>query len=257
MTPYKLKYSGEEIDDLLDTVNDIFDLIYPVGAIYISANSTNPGILFGGTWEQIQDTFLLAAGSTYSGGSTGGSATHTHTMEHTHTMDHTHTMAHTHTYAHTHTTPATTTGSHTLVEHEVPAHTHTRGTMNITGSTGYVSANVVWSSTAIGAFTGYTNAGGSITNVAQSGTGSRYQFNFDASKNWTGATSSYGGSGGHTHSQVATTTNSQSASTTSAASNATTSAASNATTSAASTSTTSSTSNLPPYLTVFVWKRTA
>lgn len=48
------------------------DKVYPVGAIYISANSTSPASLFGGTWEQIKDTFLLAAGSTYAGGSTGG-----------------------------------------------------------------------------------------------------------------------------------------------------------------------------------------
>lgn len=50
------------------------NMIYPVGSIYISVNSTSPASLFGGTWEQIQNRFLLAAGSSYTAGSTGGSA---------------------------------------------------------------------------------------------------------------------------------------------------------------------------------------
>ena len=49
---------------------------YPIGAIYISVNSTNPSTIFGGSWEQIKDRFLLACGSTYSNGSTGGEASH-------------------------------------------------------------------------------------------------------------------------------------------------------------------------------------
>lgn len=53
-----------------------FDDVYPVGSIYMSVNSANPSTLFGGTWQRIQDTFLLAAGSTYSPGDTGGSASH-------------------------------------------------------------------------------------------------------------------------------------------------------------------------------------
>lgn len=57
-----------------------FDQIYPVGSIYISVNSTTPGSLFGGTWERIQDRFLLASGTTYANGATGGSATHTLTV---------------------------------------------------------------------------------------------------------------------------------------------------------------------------------
>lgn len=66
----------------------IIDTIYPVGSIYMSVNSTNPGTIFGGTWEQIQDTFLLAAGQTYTAGATGGEAEHTLTQSemptHTH-----------------------------------------------------------------------------------------------------------------------------------------------------------------------------
>ena len=52
----------------------IVDLIYPVGSIYISVNSANPETLFGGTWQQIKDRFLLSAGDTYAAGNTGGSA---------------------------------------------------------------------------------------------------------------------------------------------------------------------------------------
>ena len=57
--------------------NPLLDLIHPVGSIYWSTNITSPETLFGGTWEQIKDTFILAAGDSYSAGSTGGEATHT------------------------------------------------------------------------------------------------------------------------------------------------------------------------------------
>ncbi len=56
------------------------DIIYPVGSVYISTNSTNPSTYYGGTWEQITDRFLLACGYTYANGSTGGEATHTLTV---------------------------------------------------------------------------------------------------------------------------------------------------------------------------------
>ena len=49
---------------------------YPVGSIYMSASSTNPGNIFGGTWSQITGRFLLACGGGYSAGTTGGEATH-------------------------------------------------------------------------------------------------------------------------------------------------------------------------------------
>lgn len=58
----------------------LFELVYPVGSIYMSANETSPATLFGGTWEQLKDRFLLGAGNTYSNGATGGEASHTLTV---------------------------------------------------------------------------------------------------------------------------------------------------------------------------------
>ena len=49
-------------------------IIYPVGSIYMSVNEVNPGTLFGGTWEQLKDRFLLGAGDNYENASTGGEA---------------------------------------------------------------------------------------------------------------------------------------------------------------------------------------
>lgn len=66
----------------------IFDLIYPVGSVYIAYNHTDPSTLFGGTWERIEDAFLWACGAEGTIGVTGGEQTHTLTVDempaHTH-----------------------------------------------------------------------------------------------------------------------------------------------------------------------------
>lgn len=59
----------------------VVDLIYPIGTIYMSVNSTSPATLFGGTWTQLQNRFLLGAGSSYTNGATGGAATVTLTTD--------------------------------------------------------------------------------------------------------------------------------------------------------------------------------
>lgn len=64
------------------------DSVYPVGSIYMSVNSTSPNTLFGGTWEQLKDKFLLGAGDTYSNGATGGEATHQLTIDEIPSHDH-------------------------------------------------------------------------------------------------------------------------------------------------------------------------
>ena len=67
-------------------VEHFLDLIYPVGAVYISVNDVYPGIVFGGTWQQIQGKFLLGASEDYELGSTGGSANAT-IVQHSHTIN--------------------------------------------------------------------------------------------------------------------------------------------------------------------------
>lgn len=51
--------------------------VYPVGSIYMSVNNVSPAILFGGTWESLENRFLIGAGDTYTVGATGGSTSHT------------------------------------------------------------------------------------------------------------------------------------------------------------------------------------
>ena len=70
------------------TVAAIRDLVYPVGSIYMSVNSTSPATLFGGTWVQLKDRFLLGAGDTYANGATGGEASHTLTINEMPSHDH-------------------------------------------------------------------------------------------------------------------------------------------------------------------------
>lgn len=43
---------------------------------WASDDPTSPASFIGGTWEQIKDCFILAAGDTYAAGSTGGEAKH-------------------------------------------------------------------------------------------------------------------------------------------------------------------------------------
>lgn len=68
----------------------LLDGVYPVGSLYLSVGSASPALLFGGIWERLKDRFLLAAGDTYSPGSTGGEAAHILTEQempsHTHSL---------------------------------------------------------------------------------------------------------------------------------------------------------------------------
>ena len=68
----------EELQSTKVNISALLNLIYPVGSIYFSVNNVSPQTFIGGTWEQIQDKFLLCSGSSYSAGSTGGEVSHTH-----------------------------------------------------------------------------------------------------------------------------------------------------------------------------------
>ncbi len=71
----------ELFSDIVET-NNVWAVAYPVGSIYMSTSSTSPATIFGGgTWEQIENRFLLAAGSEYEAGTTGGEAEHALELE--------------------------------------------------------------------------------------------------------------------------------------------------------------------------------
>lgn len=55
----------------------IIDALLPVGIYITLSEDTDPATLWGGTWERLEEgRTIIAAGSTYTAGSTGGEATH-------------------------------------------------------------------------------------------------------------------------------------------------------------------------------------
>lgn len=52
-------YLNNLLDDIHNNIDKILDKVYPIGSIYISNNSTNPSNLFGGKWEQIDETLEI------------------------------------------------------------------------------------------------------------------------------------------------------------------------------------------------------
>lgn len=69
----------------LNSGKNLFDYIYPVGSIYMSVNSTNPGALFGGTWVAWGLGRAPMGVSPYNAAfdtpeETGGTLTHKHSL---------------------------------------------------------------------------------------------------------------------------------------------------------------------------------
>lgn len=104
--------SVNAVFDILPVVTSMWDIIYPIGSIYMSVNDTNPAILFGGAWEQISNRFLLGAGSVAAGKTGGASSV---TLKTDNLPSHSHAVnSHTHSIAqHTHTASSASAGAHT------------------------------------------------------------------------------------------------------------------------------------------------
>jgi hypothetical protein len=73
--------AGRRLNEKIDkgiNKEQLLDMVYPIGSLYMSMNETNPSELFGGSWERIKDRFIYANGDTTTSGTLGGSTTHNH-----------------------------------------------------------------------------------------------------------------------------------------------------------------------------------
>lgn len=195
----------------------IIDMIYPVGSIYISANETSPSALFGGTWEQIKDKFLLSAGDTYGAGTTGGEAAVKLTAAQSGIPAHSHGLN-----SHTHSL-----GNHA---HSLNSHTHSLGghTHNVPNAQGYnANSSAVGRRRIASGSAAYTIASTSSSDMLYGATTAAASGNTGAASGNTGAAS------GNTGAASGNTANNTVAEASQAH------------------------NNMPPYLAVYVWKRTA
>ena len=130
---YKTTTVKAALDDLYGlTADDIWKKIYPIGSIYISVNSTSPATLFGGTWERFGNGKAIVGVDESDDdfktvALTGGSKTKTITVENL--PAHTHGVdINTNSTNHSHGTINTTSTNHshgTINTTNTGAHSHT------------------------------------------------------------------------------------------------------------------------------------
>lgn len=258
------KMVDEKLNYLYGQLQDTASKLYPVGSVYISFNSTNPQTLFGGTWTRLKDRMLMASGDSYAPNTTGGSATktigvtnlpaHNHTVNSAGTHNHTASTGAGGIHNHTASTGGAGSHNHTVTLANNGSHTHTRGSMNITGT---FFADNIGSAYNTGAFA-YTGSNVTPGIVDNDDAPSRV-IDFDASKTWTGSTSS---AGSHTHTATVSTVANHTHTVTvnNSTSHTHTVTVNNG---GSHTHTTNNTGGgtplniLPPYMTVYMWRRTA
>ena len=242
--------SAEHFNNIEDGIEEAFEkaqgnsdmwsyirnLVYPVGSIYMSVNNTNPGTLFGGTWVAWGsgrvpvgvDTSNVAFDSVEE---TGGNAdaivpSHSHTATFTGNA----VAGHTHTGpSHSHSINAqsiSVSGSGSGTANSAGSHTHAyfQVALNTFKESGSDTEHQGISSGS----TGYVGASGTHShNVTVSVTASGTLAAHDTNSAGTGAT---GSAGGHTPSGSV---------------------------SVASAGSSAANANLQPYITCYMWKRTA
>ena len=203
-------------------LNDFLLAVYPVGSIYMSVNDVNPGTLFGGTWVswgagRVPVSVDENDTKFNNAEQTGGAATHTLTANQI--------PGHTHTYA----KPNSATGSTTVsasstnaTEKNLPTHLQAFSDRVVTAVDQLAAATGAGVS-----LNGYSSTG---TVNAVTGINGAHTHTIGTSSTASGST---GGGNGHTHT-ISTTS-----------------------TASGSTGGGNAHNNLQPYITCYMWKRTA
>jgi hypothetical protein len=247
-TPTQTRYLRD--DGTFQTPSSIVDIVYPVGSIYMSTNNVDPGALFGGTWQAIEGKFLLSKDSSHTAGDTGGAASVSYTPAGTNSGG--------------------SVSNHTLTTAQIPVHSHTftgsavaSGDINAnhthTGTSGNPSANHTHSGPShnhsINTNNTWSKAGNSAIATGNAGSNNT-KSSVDAGTGATGTVSAWhthttttgNQSGGHKHSVTAAGSIGNSGS-----GNAHNHGFTNPTFSG----TAATIATMPPYLVVYMWKRTA